>query len=66
MLQVVKTGGVYSNGSVTIQPLPLEVHGSAARRTLPLRRIEAVLTPAEVEKHTTKEACKVTPPMCSR
>ena len=51
---------MYANGHVTIQPLPPELHGSQVRRTLPLRRIEAVLEQAEAEEHLSKELLKVT------
>ena len=51
---------MYANGHVTIQPLPPELHGSQVRRTLPLRRIEAVLKEAEAEEHFSKELLKVT------
>ncbi|KAK9800826.1 hypothetical protein WJX73_002958 [Symbiochloris irregularis] len=41
--KVVEGEGVYAGGSVTVQPYPLEVWGSSAHRTAPLRRLDAVV-----------------------
>ena len=50
---------MYANGSVIVLPLPLELYGSNARRSLPLRRIDAVLSDAEAEEPLSKELSKV-------
>lgn len=55
---------MYANGQVTVQPLPMEVHGSQARKTYPLRRIDAVLEATEAERHLSKELQKVRPDSC--
>ena len=58
-------GGVYANGQVVIQPLPAAIYGDDARRTIPLRRWETVLTEEELEEQCAKEMQKVyllTPP----
>ena len=45
--QAVTEDGVYAQGSVTVSPYPVEVHGVDANRTLPLRRLERVVTDDE-------------------
>lgn len=50
---------MYANGFVTVQPMPVEVHGAQARKTLPLRRIEKVLEDTELQEHVVKELQKV-------
>ncbi len=59
VLQVVHEGGVYANGQVVVQPLPAAIYGDSAERTVPLRRLEAVLTEEEVLEHRNKEMQKV-------
>lgn len=61
LLKDVREEGVYANGFVTVQPVPLEVHGPHARKILPLRRIEKVLEDDDLEDHVTKELQKVGP-----
>lgn len=57
--QDVQEEGVHANGFVTVQPMPVEVHGPNARKTLPLRRIEKVLEDTDMDEHVTKELQKV-------
>lgn len=59
MVQVVSEGGVYANGQVVVQPLPAAIYGDDAQRTIPLRRLEAVLTEEELEEQCAKEMHKV-------
>ncbi|KAL3158051.1 hypothetical protein ABBQ32_011660 [Trebouxia sp. C0010 RCD-2024] len=56
--QVVKEGGVYANGQVVVQPLPTAMYGGDAQRTIPLRRLEAVLTEEQLELQCAKEMQK--------
>lgn len=56
---MVSEGGVYANGQVVVQPLPAAIYGDDAWRTLPLRRLDAVLTEQELEEHSSKEMQKV-------
>ena len=58
-MQDIQEEGVYANGFVTVQPMPVEVHGPEARKTLPLRRIEKVLEDTELQEHVSKELQKV-------
>lgn len=55
----VREEGVYANGFLTVQPMPLEVHGPQARKSLPIRRIEKVLEDNDMEDHVFKELQKV-------
>ncbi len=57
--QVVQQEGVYANGQVVVQPLPAAVYGDTTERTVPLRRLEAVLTEEELQEHSNKEMQKV-------
>lgn len=57
--QVVEEEGVYAGGSVTVQPYPLEVWGSTAHRTAPLRRLEAVVGDDEGQEFCSRELAKV-------
>lgn len=51
---------MYANGSVTVRPLPEEVHGTAAERTLPLRRLDGgPVEQREVDEYLGKELLKV-------
>lgn len=59
LVQVVSQGGVYANGQVVVQPLPAAIYGETAERTMPLRRLEAVLTEEELQEHSNKEMQKV-------
>lgn len=59
MLQVVAEEGVYAQGSVTVQPYPIEAWGTTAYRTLPLRRLEAVVTDDEGQDFCSRELKKV-------
>ena len=59
LLQVVQEAGVYANGQVLVQPVPAAVYGEGAQRTVPLRRLEAVLTEAQMQEHISKELQKV-------
>lgn len=59
VVQVVKEGGVYANGQVVVQPLPTAIYGGDALRTIPLRRLEAVLTEEQLEVQCAKEMQKV-------
>ncbi|KAL0055144.1 hypothetical protein WJX82_007626 [Trebouxia sp. C0006] len=56
--QVVQQGGVYANGQVVVQPLPAAIYGDTTERTVPLRRLEAVLTEEELQEHSNKEMQK--------
>ncbi len=59
-VQAVRTEGVYANGSVTVRPLPEEVHGQSAERTVPLRRLEGgQIRQQELDDHLAKERVKV-------
>lgn len=58
-VQDIQEEGVYANGFVTVQPMPVEVHGAQARKTLPLRRIENVLEDTELQEHVGRELQKV-------
>ncbi len=64
--QVVHGDGCYSNGRVTVAPLPAEVHGTTARLTWPLRRIEEVVAEAAAEEHCKRELAKVRRRRCRR
>ena len=59
VFQVVSQGGVYANGQVVVQPLPAAIYGESVERTMPLRRLEAVLTEEELQEHSNKEMQKV-------
>ncbi len=51
---------MYANGSVAVRPLPEEVHGSAAERTVPLRRLEGgPVQHQELDDYLAKELLKV-------
>ncbi len=51
---------MYANGRVTVRPLPEEVHGTSAERTLPLRRLEGgPVEQQELDEHLAKELLKV-------
>jgi len=50
---------VYANGQVVVQPLPVAIYGESTERTVPLRRLEAVLTEEELQEHSKKEMQKV-------
>ena len=63
--QVVQQGGVYANGQVVVQPLPAAIYGDTTERTVPLRRLEAVLTEEELQEHSNKEMQKVSHNSCS-
>jgi hypothetical protein len=56
---VVHGDGCYSNGRVTVTPLPAEVHGAGARLTWPLRRIEEVVAEEAAEEYCRREVAKV-------
>ena len=57
--QVVKEGGAYANGQVVVQPLPTAIYGEDAQRTVPLRRLEAVLTEEQLDFQCELEMQKV-------
>ena len=57
-------GGVYANGQVVVQPLPAAIYGDTNERTVPLRRLEAVLTEEELQEHSNKEMQKVSHNSC--
>ena len=59
MAQVVKEGGAYANGQVVVQPLPTAIYGEDAQRTVPLRRLEAVLTEEQLDFQCELEMQKV-------
>jgi len=61
---VVQQGGVYANGQVVVQPLPAAIYGDTTERTVPLRRLEAVLTEEELQEHSNKEMQKVSYNSC--
>ena len=63
-MQVVSEGGVYANGQVVVQPLPTALYGEDAQRTVPLRRLEKVLSEQELEEHSSKEMQKVRAGTC--
>lgn len=51
---------MYANGSVAVRPLPEEVHGTAAERTVPLRRLEGgPVERQELDDYLAKELLKV-------
>lgn len=58
-LQMVVEEGVYANGQVVVQPLPEAIFGPAAERTLPIRRLDAVLTEEQLQEHCHKELQQV-------
>lgn len=64
LTQVVQQGGVYANGQVVVQPLPAAIYGDSAERTVPLRRLEALLTEEELQEHSNKEMQKVSHTSC--
>lgn len=64
-LQMVVEEGVYANGQVVVQPLPEAIFGPAAERTLPIRRLDAVLTEEQLQKHCDKELQQVDPGWCN-
>lgn len=51
--------GVYANGQVVVQPLPEAIFGPLVERTVPLRRIETLLTDEQLQEHCEKELQKV-------
>ena len=57
----VRAEGTYSNGFVTVQPLPVELHGAVKPfdQKLSLRRLEAVLDEQETAKHEAAELQKL-------
>ena len=57
--QTVTEEGVYGQGSVTVSPYPVEVHGVDTHKTLPLRRIERVVTDDEGAQLIEQELQKV-------
>lgn len=58
-LKVVRGDGEYAGGQVTVRPLPKEVHGTKASRTVHLRRMSAVATQEEIAEWSKKECAKV-------
>jgi len=59
-VQAVRSEGVYANGSVTVRPLPEEVHGPNAERIAPLRRLEGgPVSQQDLEEYLAKEMLKV-------
>ena len=51
---------MYANGSVTVRPLPEEVHGAGAERTVPLRRLEGgQIRQEDLDDHLARERAKV-------
>ena len=52
---------MYADGQVVVQPLPAAIYGESSERTMPLRRLEAVLTEEELQEHSDKEMQKVCP-----
>jgi len=65
LTQVVQQGGVHANGQVVVQPLPTAIYGESTERTVPLRRLEALLTEEELQEHSNKEMQKVSHNSCS-
>lgn len=59
MPQLVQAEGHFSGGSVTVRALPLEVLGPDNMHTWPLRRLEGLVTPQELQEHTSRELAKV-------
>ena len=59
LLQVVSEEGVYANGQIVLQPLPEAIFGSDVERTVPLRRLDAVLSEDQLQEHCQKEMLKV-------
>jgi hypothetical protein len=57
--QIVQTEGHFSGGSVTVRALPLEVLGPDNMHTWPLRRLEGLVSPQELEEHVGRELSKV-------
>ncbi|GBF97420.1 hypothetical protein Rsub_09586 [Raphidocelis subcapitata] len=57
--RVVHGEGCYSHGKVTVSALPAEVFGDNCRHTWPIRRIEGVVTKAELSEHVGKELAKL-------
>ena len=64
-LQMAVEEGVYANGQVVVQPLPEAIFGPAAERTLPIRRLDAVLTEEQLQEHCDKELQQVDPGCCN-
>ena len=66
LVQMVVEEGVYANGQVVVQPLPEAIFGPNAERTLPIRRLDAVLTEEQLQEHCDKElqqVCLCLPPL---
>jgi hypothetical protein len=57
--QIVQAEGHFSGGSVTVRALPLEVLGPDNMHTWPLRRLEGLVSPQELEEHVCRELAKV-------
>jgi hypothetical protein len=55
----VQAEGHFSGGSVTVRALPLEVLGPDNMHTWPLRRLEGLVSPQELEEHVGRELSKV-------
>ncbi|GFR47072.1 hypothetical protein Agub_g8759, partial [Astrephomene gubernaculifera] len=51
--------GVYATGFVTITGLPAFLHGPRHTSTLPIRRVEEVVSPAALEEYTARERAKL-------
>ena len=64
-LQAGQEEGVYAQGSVTVQPFPVEIHGPEAYKSFPVRRIERVVGDDEGAELTEHELQKV-PPLTKR
>lgn len=63
--QAVRAEGIYPNGAVTVRPLPAELHGAAATRTVPLRRLEGgQIRQQDLDDHLAKERQKVRGSRC--
>eukprot|EP00887_Chlorella_sp_A99_P005757 scaffold1.g5757.t1 len=57
--QAVKEEGCYANGRLHVELLPPELHGAGCEKAFSMRRLEAVLTEAEVEEYVATQLKKV-------
>jgi hypothetical protein len=57
--QVVQCEGCYSGGRVTVTALPQELLGPENLHTWPLRRLDGLVSDAELQEHVARELTKV-------